>query len=246
MNTFELANTSEPTLIPTFISELNGESQPLVNARDLHAFLEIGRNVNTWLSTRIEDYQFLENIDFIRFPISESGQNKGLTGFFGGHNKIDYHLSLDMAKELSMVERNDKGRQARRYFIQCERRLLERTQANPLIQIAQNMATLADGIKASLQKLDHTERYINLLELNQKGHIKITPEVAKTVKEYKAQGYTQASIARLLRISPASVSLIVNDKYEFSELPSDEHVNRLLATAQDVVSHHGKTHTKEV
>lgn len=121
MNIVAQTKSTNQTLIPTFIGELNGETQPLVNARDLHAFLEIGRNVNTWLSTRIEDYQFLENIDFIRFPISESGQNKGLAGFFGGHNKIDYHLSLDMAKELSMVERNDKGREARRYFIACEK-----------------------------------------------------------------------------------------------------------------------------
>ncbi|WP_303784070.1 antA/AntB antirepressor family protein, partial [Azovibrio restrictus] len=48
----------------------------------------------------------------------------------GGHNRTDYHLTLDMAKELSMVENNEKGRQARRYFIECERRALEALTGN--------------------------------------------------------------------------------------------------------------------
>lgn len=41
----------------------------------------------------------------------------------GGHNRIEYHIILDMAKELSMVERNAQGKAARRYFIECEKRL---------------------------------------------------------------------------------------------------------------------------
>lgn len=116
--------TALQNLIPAFIGEINGQQQPLVDARKLHEFLEIGRNVNTWLTTKIEEYQFVENVDYVRFPKSESGENKGLASFFGGHNRIDYHLTLDMAKELSMVERNDKGRLARRYFIECEKQLM--------------------------------------------------------------------------------------------------------------------------
>lgn len=115
------------------------------------------------------------------------------------------------------------------------------TTTDPLSSIANNMQVLADGMQVLAQasqttmaKLDHTERYINLLELNQKGHIKITREVAQQVKEYKAQGYSQASIARLLRISPTSVNLIVHDKYNFAELPSDDHVTRMLETAKQL------------
>ncbi len=76
-----------------------------VNARDLHVFLEIGKDFSTWLKSRIEQYEFIENQDFVCSPVLGSEGR-------GGHNRIDYHLTLDMAKELSMVERNEKGKQA--------------------------------------------------------------------------------------------------------------------------------------
>lgn len=90
-----------------------------VNARELHAFLEVGKVFAAWIQERIQQYGFLENQDFvIGFPNLENQK----TGRGGDRRSKDYHLTLDMAKELAMVERNDKGRQARRYFIDCERR----------------------------------------------------------------------------------------------------------------------------
>lgn len=86
-----------------------------VNARDLHAFLEVGKVFAAWIQDRISQYGFVENEDFVVF--SNSGNNPG-----GGRPPKDYAISLDMAKELSMVERNAKGKQARQYFIDCERR----------------------------------------------------------------------------------------------------------------------------
>lgn len=88
-----------------------------VNARDLHAFLEVGKDFSTWIKGRIEQYGFVENHDFVTF---ESAPQNGGAGNRGV--RIEYALSLDMSKELSMVERNDKGKEARRYFIECERR----------------------------------------------------------------------------------------------------------------------------
>ena len=87
-----------------------------VNARDLHEFLEVGRFFSNWIKGRIKEYGFQENQDFVSF--AEIGKrDKGATV------RIEYHLSLDMAKELSMVERTEKGRQARQYFIRCEKEL---------------------------------------------------------------------------------------------------------------------------
>lgn len=94
---------------------INGETVQTVNARDLHAFLEVGKDFSTWIKDRISQYGFEENQDYVVF--TDSGENSS-----GGRPAKEYHISLDMAKELSMVERNDRGKEARQYFIECERR----------------------------------------------------------------------------------------------------------------------------
>lgn len=85
-----------------------------LSARELHEFLEVGSNYTTWFN-RMCEYGFKENIDFkIRFPKMESESR-------GGQNKIDHEITLDMAKEIAMIQRNEKGKQARQYFIEVEK-----------------------------------------------------------------------------------------------------------------------------
>ena len=103
-------------LITISNGNIGSETVQTVNARELHAFLEVGKDFSTWVKDRIESFEFVENRDFVCSPILGSEGR-------GGKNRIDYHLTLDMAKELSMVERNEKGKQARLYFIECERRV---------------------------------------------------------------------------------------------------------------------------
>lgn len=96
-------------LIP--IQENNGKKA--VNARDLHAFLESKQQFADWIKNRIDKYDFIENQDYVVFHNSMNNPS-------GGRPQKEYALSINMAKELSMVEGNEKGKQARRYFIQCE------------------------------------------------------------------------------------------------------------------------------
>lgn len=91
----------------------NEQGEQLVSGRELHQFLEVKSRFNDWIKNRIEKYRFVENIDFTTLT-------KNLVN---GGKETDYIIRLDMAKELSMVENNDKGRQARRYFIECEKQL---------------------------------------------------------------------------------------------------------------------------
>lgn len=85
-----------------------------VSARELHQFLESKQDFSTWIKARIEKYGFVENQDFVTAPQIYGTAN-------GGHStRMEYALSVDMAKELSMVENNERGRLARKYFIDCE------------------------------------------------------------------------------------------------------------------------------
>lgn len=90
------------------------EGEKLVSARELFEFLESKRDFTTWIKDKIDKYGFVENEDFT------------LHKFVDGKTwKHDYILKIDIAKEISMVEGNEKGRQARKYFIECERQLKE-------------------------------------------------------------------------------------------------------------------------
>ena len=103
-------------LVNVFHAIIDGINQLAVNARDLHKFLKVGRRFTTWIQGRIAEYGFAENLDFISF--SQSGEKPK-----GGRPTVEYHLTLDMAKELAMVENNEEGRKVRRYFIRCEKDL---------------------------------------------------------------------------------------------------------------------------
>lgn len=87
--------------------------RPTVSGRELHAALEIGSNYTTWFS-RMCDYGFVEGIDYIScFPNLESESH-------GGQNKIDHQLTIDMAKQICMIQRTETGRKFRQYFIKVE------------------------------------------------------------------------------------------------------------------------------
>lgn len=93
------------------ITEQDGNQ--VVSARELHDFLEVDSKFTDWCK-RMFEYGFEEDIDYSLLKIGKRN----------AHNKIDYALTLDCAKEISMLQRSDKGKQARKYFIDCEKRLL--------------------------------------------------------------------------------------------------------------------------
>ncbi|EAJ0474503.1 phage antirepressor Ant [Campylobacter coli] len=82
------------------------------NVKNLFYFLEIDTKFADWINRRINHYDFIENQDYIIELV-----------YTKGRPRKEYYVTLDMAKELCMVENNEKGRQARRYFIECEKRL---------------------------------------------------------------------------------------------------------------------------
>ena len=120
---------STTQLIPVFNGELDGRAQQLCDARDLHAFLGVGRFFRHWIKERIDQYGFVEGEDFLPFLAKSTG----------GRPATEYHLTIDMAKELAMVENNEQGRHVRRYFIAMEREARE-SRGVSYLSVAQQLA----------------------------------------------------------------------------------------------------------
>ena len=96
------------------------QERKLVNARELHEFLGSKQDFSDWIKARLGKYCFVEGEDYLRHKIMEQVPHQG---GMRSVEKIEYLLVIDVAKELAMVENNAKGRQVRKYFIECERRL---------------------------------------------------------------------------------------------------------------------------
>ncbi|EMA4352004.1 antA/AntB antirepressor family protein [Campylobacter coli] len=125
------------------------------NVKNLFYFLEIDTKFADWINRRINHYDFIENQDYIIELV-----------YTKGRPRKEYYVTLDMAKELCMVENNEKGRQARRYFIDCEKRLknLEQEKMEKLAfhqslgyksQLAQQKQKYENEIKALKYDLEH-------------------------------------------------------------------------------------------
>ncbi len=102
--------------------------QRLVDGRELHTFLESKQDLSTWLKRKVKKYDFIEGKDFTSFRQLVEREK-------GGSYTIEYSLTLHMAKELSMLEGNAKGKQARRYFIERDEQLANLTEHAPALAL---------------------------------------------------------------------------------------------------------------
>ena len=93
-----------------------GQQIRAVDARELHTFLEVGRDFSNWIKDRIDQGMFSEGKDYV-LTLTKTGVRSNVV-------QKDYAISISMAKELSMLERNEQGKLARQYFIECEKRLI--------------------------------------------------------------------------------------------------------------------------
>lgn len=119
-------------IVPVVASQIGGRSANTVSAKNLHIALGVGNDFSTWIKLRIDEYGFVMGHDYAVFDSSDyRNQSSNFERIDGGwktkrggdRRSKDYLLSLDMAKELAMVERNEQGRAVRRYFIRCEEEL---------------------------------------------------------------------------------------------------------------------------
>lgn len=148
-------------LIPVFSGAISGATVQLCDARTLHTFMQVRRDFSNWIKGRIRKFGFVANEDYL---LTKSGEQVPHQGGTRTVERIDYHLTLDMAKELSMVENNDQGRAARRYFIECERKALTGQPSIPYsvhpnqTLSAEQAKTLRDLLTTSVKRLPQAKQ----------------------------------------------------------------------------------------
>ena len=137
------------------IKIIEKEGRQLVSGRELHEFLEIGTKYKDWFPRMVE-YGFEEEIDFIRVAQKRATNNlkNPVT------TVIDHAISIDMAKEISMIQRTEKGKIARQYFINCEKKLKEVKKLSPM----ELMELQFIALKEQKEKIAQVENRVDKLE----------------------------------------------------------------------------------
>ena len=181
--------------------QTNEVGENCVSARELHEGLEIKSKFNDWMTNRIKKYGFEENLDFIlvtKILVTNNPKNPTT-------KEKDYIITVDMAKELCMVENNELGRQFRKYFIECEKKLKQVTKEikhyekkkifndeSPLLMEGRKSDTIYNNFKNNTVRKE-LERVID------KTGIKVT------------------NIAKAINISDSNMSDFRNNKINFND-----------------------------
>lgn len=175
---------------------ISGETINTVNARELHTFLGVGKDFSNWMKDRVDAYGFVENVDYLVLTPKLANTS--------GRPSKEYHVSLDMAKELSMVDRGVKGKEVRKYFIECEKR------ANNPIAMLDDPTTLRNML------LGYTEKVIKLEQAVKEQKVVIqqqAPAVAfhNTVAAHEDLWYSLEESAKLLNVGRTTLSRFLKD-----------------------------------
>lgn len=181
-------------LIKTFTKE---DGAVAVDGRDLHEFLEIDTPYTQWFERMLE-YGFDENTDFV--GLSQKSEKPR-----GGRPQINHALTLDMAKEISMLQRNERGKQARQYFLDMER----------IAQTSMKKLSVVDEIKLHSQAIIEFDNRLTDLEDNQpigQGEYSyIARRVSQRVHEVaKAYRISKDNLAELFKDINGGIKKVAN------------------------------------
>lgn len=218
-------------LIPIAINE---NHEPIVSGRLLHEFLEIDTPYAKWFG-RMCEYGFTENTDFIavgqKCPIANGGYQE----------RIDHALKLDMAKELSMIQRNEKGKQARQYFIQIEKDF------NSPEKVMAKALLIADKQIKELQ-IENEKKHLQLMEQEPKVIFADAVSVSKTtilvgeLAKIIRQNGIDTGEKRLFKWLRAN-GYLINRKGTDYNMPTQKSMDLKLFEIKESVITHSDGHT---
>lgn len=130
----------------------------VVSGRELHEFLEVKTPYKDWFPRMVE-YGFTENVDFISLAQKCAKPN-------GGRPRMDHAITLDMAKEISMIQRTDKGKQARQYFIEVEKeykKQINKSQFRLPTNFGEMTLMLSNVMKSQEKKIEEQGKKVDFL-----------------------------------------------------------------------------------
>ena len=176
---------------------INGNAVETVSARELHEFLGSKQEFANWIKNRIEKYGFIENHDFL-ITLSKTPN--------GGRPSQEYFITLDMAKQLAMVENNEKGMQVRKYFIECEKKLhnVEQQPIQPIGEVEDKLRAYAYGMTL-----------LNVDDVSKQAYVASAIEQLTGVSvpyrpQLEQKTYSATEIGNQLNISANKVGKIAN------------------------------------
>ena len=191
---------NERQLISINIMEENGKQT--VSARELHEKLDIESKFMDWFN-RMLKYGFEENVDYVLVAQKKETNNpKNPVTTFN-----EYYISIDMAKEICMIQRSEKGRMFRQYFIECERRLIETNKK----AMPQTYIEAVENLLNELKKNQALEEKGKLLLEQKEAAEKETERIYLVNRNFHSNLYTASQIAKKLGITANMVGRIANE-----------------------------------
>ena len=143
----------ENEIVPVYETE---KGIKVVNGRELHEVLESKQDFSTWVKRRLAECDAEENEDFELL-------HNSVEQVSGTKYRIDYIIKLDTAKEMAMLERNDKGKQVRKYFIAVEKKYKK---SYIPMTIPEQIQLLAQGTVELNQRVDALDEKLERFELD--------------------------------------------------------------------------------
>lgn len=190
----------------------NNKGTNVVSARELYTYLEATERFQSWFDRQLQ-YGFIEKVDYAGCKVFNTLANQEL---------VDYAITLDMAKEVSMIQRSPKGQEARRYFIACEKQLLNPRPRTHLEVIDSERALLIANEKANAL----------LLEAN----IKIENDKSKVVFAESVIGSKGSVLIRQFAKDLCTDDFKIGQKKVFDFLKENKYINEKLEPYQQYVN----------
>jgi anti-repressor protein len=168
------------------------DGKRVVDARELHAFLEVTSKFADWIKNRIEKYRFIEGQDYTTF-------SKNLEK---GRPSTEYAITLNMAKELGMIENNQKGSLVRQYFLEMEEKAISAVAKSQAL--APKPMNSLDFLQYSLDVMKEQAKRMEVLE--EKVELIAAKQVTSSMDYFSVAGYWSYKKVKIDSVRAAAVS----------------------------------------